>query len=57
MGGEGGAKGDGDTRAHLTRVTWLGRWLQLDSLTSSARPVTMFLVLLMQAWLRRLVTG
>ena len=25
--GEGGAKGDGDTRAHLTRVTWLGRWL------------------------------
>ena len=25
--GEGRAAGDGDTRAHLTRVTCLGRWL------------------------------
>ena len=27
MRGEGGAAGDGDTRADLTHVTWLGRWL------------------------------
>ena len=57
MRGERSAKGDGDTRAHLTRVTWLGRWIHINSRTSSVRPVTMFLVLLMQAWLRRLVTG